>query len=212
MRLIVKPVATLALLALAAGVALAAAPPKPGQDPFAKFGDEHKYTFELLRMARQIQGLDMDAKHALAPGQAKKVLAILLPLRSKPKLTQTQAKSAVNSLKMVFTADQLKAMAKLKSETRVAVHHGGPGGPPPGLKGKPGMHVGPPPNARSGGTHMTPAAMKDWNPFYVNKSNPNAAGMSKHWDDFFGKLQARAKGKPVKSPVKASNARGKGKK
>jgi len=145
-----------------------------------------------MRMADNIGALDKDKKHALSAAQAKKVLVILKPLRAKPKLTQVVAKQTLASLKKVFTADQLNAMARIKPKVQA---HPRPGGPPPGGPG--GPPPGPPPNMQNGGSPPGPNAMQDFNPFYAKapKGDKRAAEQVKHMNDFFAHLEEKAKGK-----------------
>lgn len=148
--------------------------------------EKYKYTFQLTTMVRHIGDIDKDKKYTLTPSQAKQVLAILTPWRTKPKMTQDQAKEVMRKLKKVFTAGQLNAMARIKS------HFGqGPGqGPRPGGAGQ----VRPPQGARR---HFDPNAMKDFNPFYTKapKGDTRAAERAKRWNEFFAALQAKAKKK-----------------
>jgi len=162
--------------------------PGGGANPFAQMREKYKYTFQLMSMVRHIGDIDRDPKYTLTPAQAKKVLAVLQPLRSKPKMTQDQAKSALKGLKPIFTLAQLNAMARISS---------GPGGRSGG-----GMGMGGPggPGGAPGGNAATrprfdPNAMKDFNPFYAKASgNDFAARGAQRWNAFFAGLQARAKG------------------
>lgn len=172
--------------------------------PFAQFREQHKYTFQLMTMVRHIGEIDKQPKYALTPDHAKRTIAILKPLRSRPKLTQDQAKTTLKALKAVFTADQLNAMARVQD--RRPGMGGGPGGPGgPGGRG-PGMGGPGGPGGRgpgmggpggAGRPRMDPNAMKNFNPFYTSGggSNPMAARMAQRWSEFFSKLEQRAKHK-----------------
>lgn len=145
-----------------------------------------------MRVTRQISGLNGDKKHALTAAQAKKVLAILKPLRAKTKLTATEAKAIRAKLNAVFNNAQLDAMANSRGGfgrggQRPVGGQGGPGGPGRGGPGGPG---GQRPDFNS-------AAMKDFNPFYskVAKSDERGAERAKRMDQFFAEIEKIAKGK-----------------
>lgn len=204
-----KIVALAVLTMLVATTAFAQAPGAGGGNPqFAQFREEHKFTFQLMQMVRHIGDIDRDPKHTLTPAQAKKVGAVLKPLRSQPKLTQDQAKQALKSLKVIFTVDQLNAMAKIKSPQRFG---GGqrPGGGfsgAPGGQGRPGG-----PGGQNGNRpRMDPARMKNFNPFYAkaDKSDQFAADRAKRWNDFFSRLDAKAKGAKA-APAKSKAVKAK---
>ena len=176
MRNAFRKIMTLAAMALL--LATAALAQGPGGPPPGDFRDEHKYTFQLMHLARQIGEIDKNSKYALSPAQAKKVFAVLKPLRSKPQLTQAQAKVAVQKLQKVFTAAQLKAIAQAKPHFGHRMAGGPPGGPGPQAGPREHPHM-----------RMDPGAMKNFNPFYAKDNNP----MSKHWDGFFNGLEKKAK-------------------
>lgn len=175
-----------------------------GSGPMAQFRNEHKFTFQLMQMVRKIGEIDQNPKYALKPAQAKKILGVLKPLRSKPTLTQDQAKTAIKKVQAVLTVDQLNAMARIKERPRG--FGGGPGGgqgmgrPGGGGFGGPGMGA---PGGRPGGQgnrpRMDASRMKNFNPFYKNPKAPAqgfAARGAKRMDTFFADLQKKAgKGK-----------------
>lgn len=192
-------VLSLTLAAFAAGMCAAQA---PGGGGFAQMREKYKYTFQLMQTVRHIGEIDKDPKYTLSPAQAKQVLAVLQPLRSKPKLTQDQAKSALIGLKKIFNVQQLNAMARIKDR-----RPGGPGGQgrpgggmgmggPGGGQGRPGGFGGP---GGPGGNRprFDPNKMKDFNPFYakVKADDPMAAGRAKRTNEFFASLQSKASGK-----------------
>lgn len=187
--------------------------PGGGSNAFSQMREKYKYTFQLMSMVRHIGDIDRDPKYKLTPAQAKKVLAVLQPLRSKPKMTQDQAKAALKGLKPIFTVAQLNAMARIPSSPGVRPGGGtGMGGGRPGGPGGPG---GAPGGNRPGGSaanrpSFDPNAMKDFNPFYSKASgNSFAARGAQHTNALFAGLQARAKGS--KAPVApAMNSRGPG--
>lgn len=177
--------------------AQAPGPQRPNGAGFGAMREQSKYTFQLMRMVRHIEAIDKNKKYTLTPAQAKQVLAVMNPIRSKPKLTQDQAKAALKKLKAIFTVDQLNAMAAIKDPPRRMGPGGGPGGPRPG--GGPG---GPPPGAQM--RPPDPNTMKDFNPFYskAKPSFPGQADRKKRTDEFFKGLATKAKsaGKPPAKP------------
>jgi len=187
--------AALALLTIsAASAAFAQAPGAGGNPQFAQFREQHKFTFQLMQMVRHIGIIDRDPKYALTSAQAKKVVAVLKPLRTKPKLTEDQARDTLKSLKPIFTVKQLNGMAKIKAPPRRFS-----GQRPGGGFGRPGGQGGPGGNRPPGMRRFDPARMKDFNPFYskVSKSDPMSADRAKMWNDFFSRLDAKAKGQKV---------------
>lgn len=160
-----------------------------GTDQFDQFRERHKYTFQLMNMVRNISEINKDPKYTLTQTQAKQVLAVLEPLRSKPKLTQDQAKETIKALKKVFTVNQLNAMARIKSPRRV------PDGSRLG-----GSSAGP---RQADRPRLNPDAMKDFNPFYskVKAGDEFAARRVKRWNEFFAALQEKAKGTKTTKPT-----------
>lgn len=161
----------------------------PGGGMFAQMREKYKFTFQLMSMVRHIGEIDKNPKYALSPVQAKRTLAVLQPLRSKPKMTQDQAKDALRGLKPIFTVDQLNAMAKIKDRPmgQRRMGGGGPGGPGGPGGGGPGGPGGRP-------RMMDPNAMKDFNPFYT-KGGPKdefSQRRAQRWNEFFGNLQNKA--------------------
>jgi len=156
--------------------------------PAAGFREKYKYTFQLMQMVRHIGEMEKDKKYALTPAQAKKVLAVLKPLRSKPKLTQDQAKQALKDLKSALTAEQLNAMARMRTRFRP--------GPPGG--------AGPRAGGQQPQRRWDPNAMKDFNPFYskAKVDDPRAKERQKRWNEFFSKLEQKAKSGAAGAPAK----------
>ncbi len=174
----------LAVLLVAIFAVTAVAQQQQGGGQFSAIREKYKYTFQLMTMVRHIGEINKDKKYTLTPAQAKSVLAILKPWRTKPKMTQDQAKTVAKNLKKVFTASQLNAMARIKS------HFGQ--GPRPGGQG------GDRPRNQNGGQHrFDPNRFKDVNPFYtkIDKNDPRSAERVKRWNEFFAGLEARAKAK-----------------
>ncbi|MDI6827229.1 MAG: hypothetical protein QME62_01955 [Armatimonadota bacterium] len=179
------------LVAFTAGVALAQQP--PGASQFQAFREKHKYTFQLMQMVRHIGEINKDKKYTLTPDQAKKVLAVLKPLRSKPKLTQDEAKKALKDLKPIFTAAQLNAMARIKPKFE---QRRSPSGPPQRPNGQEPRR--PPQNSERRGPDLN--AMKDFNPFYSKapKGDERAAERVKRMNEFFAELEKKASAKKTK--------------
>lgn len=146
---------------------------------FAEFQEQHKYTFQLMRMAGNIGKLD-EAQAPLTKAQAKQVLAVLQPLRAKETLTQDEAKEALKGLKKVLTEKQLNKIAAMKQPERRGGGMGGnrartEGGRAPGGQRPP---------------RMDPNAMKNFNPF--NTDSPMGARGRERWDETFKALEAKA--------------------
>jgi len=175
----------IALLLLVAFAAVVTAQQQGGGGQYAAMREKYKYTFQLMTMARHIGELQKDKKYAPTSAQAKQILAILKPLRTKPKLTQDEAKGVLIKLKKVFTAGQLNAMARMKSKFGSR-----PQGQRPAGQGSQGQN-------NNGQRKFDPNAMKDFNPFYtkVAKGDTRAAERVKQWDQFFAALEKKAKGK-----------------
>ncbi|MDH7481237.1 MAG: hypothetical protein QHH26_04560 [Armatimonadota bacterium] len=191
MRRFIVPIGICLLVVFTAAVVCAQQQPS-GANQFQAFREKHKYTFQLMQMVRHIGEINKDKKYTLTPEQAKKVLAVLKPLRSKPKLTQDEAKKALKDLKPIFTAAQLNAMARIKPKFE---QHRGPGGPP----GGPGeQQRRPPQNVERRRPNLN--AMKDFNPFYskVPKGDERAAERVKRMNEFFAALEKKANSKKTK--------------
>lgn len=172
---------------------------------------------DLMRMVILISQIERTPDHALKPAQAKKMLAVLTPLRSKATLTDDEASKAASALKAVFTADQLEVLEKMQA---MAAGQNRPGGqkPPenPNFKGKygdlPSQRVewktvsknpsgappkppqGPPPPPGAGRPEQV-RRLRDFNPFYakVAEGDQRAARNAKHIDGFFDMLEKKAK-------------------
>ena len=220
--------AGLLLMVLTAIAAVAQPPPGAGgfqmtpemqrrMEEFRKWREAHRYTFQLTSTLRTLEELDKDQKTRLTPAQAKKILAVLQPLRNKPKMTQDDAKNALKQIKAALNVSQLNAMARIEAERRnrrggpggagggMGMRPGGPGGAPGGAPGaRPGGNNGARPGGpggagRPGGGQWQmpdPAAMKDFNPFKPDpKMGQFAQRGAEYWNNFFKGLQQRASGK-----------------
>ncbi len=203
-----------AFVVMAAMAAVAQPPPGAGgfqmtpemqrrMEEFRKWREAHKYTFQLTSTLRGLEMLDRDAKTKLTPAQAKKILAVLQPLRNKPKMTQDDAKNALKQIKAALTVNQLNALARFEAERRN--RRGGPGGGmgmrPGGMGGPPGGAPGARPGAPGGPGGARPqmpnlSQMKDFNPFKPNpQMGPFGQRAAEYWNNFFKGLQQRAAGK-----------------
>ena len=172
-------------------------PPKgtPGEAP-SDFRKQHEQMFKLQHTFLTLAILDRTGTSTLTQSQAKQILDIMTPLRSKPKLTEAEAKQTLARVNKVLTAGQLKAIADAESARG---NHQGPGDgqhprPPAGAPG-PGQK---PPEGAPGQPHQgrqfDPEAMKDFNPFYTG--GPNGGGMGpaqgRRLDTFFDALKKKA--------------------
>lgn len=202
------------VMALAAGAAAQQPGPASGRAgnsaAFEEFREKHKYTFELIDTVRKLGEIDKDKKYALTQAQAKQVLAVLKPLRDKPKLTQAQAKQALGGVKKPLTLEQLNAMSRIKQPGRPGRGQGLAAGPRPGSGQRPGGPPpgGPPgePGARPAQRGLDPKTMQDFNPFYskATASDPGSAQRAKRWNEFFSSLERKAN--PPKAGASAGTA------
>lgn len=165
---------------------------------FEEFREKHKHTFELVDTVRKLGEIDKDKKYALTQAQAKQVLAVLKPLRDKPKLTQAQAKQALSGVKKPLKVEQLNAMSRIKQPDRPGRGQGLAAGPRPGAGQRP---AGPPPGGPPGEPGTRPAqrgldakTTQDFNPFYskATAGDPGSAQRAKRWNEFFSSLEKRA--------------------
>lgn len=171
--------------------------PKDFQDAMSKIG--------LLMAVSEISALNKNKTHALSGAQAKKVLSILNPLRSKPKLSCAEAQAVSGKLQKVITPSQErayeemmkvemdKAMRKMKASGKTpgmyrqlpkgANAHMGPGGRKFG---------GPKPDAKQ--MARANEEMKSFNPLYsgLGKGSKSAIRVVHSMDTFFNDLKKRA--------------------
>ena len=144
----------------------------------SQFREEHKWTFQLTRLVRNISRLDSDKKFPLAASQAKSVLGVLNPLRKQKTMDQEQAKTAIRQLQDILTEDQRTAISTMAPEHQFR-REAGPGGGPP----------------QSRRPTMDPKAMENFNPFNPPKDSPMAQRGAERMNQLFKGLEARAKGK-----------------
>jgi hypothetical protein len=172
-------------------------PPPPG--PFGQMREKQKYTFQLMGMIRDVSVINKNPKYTLSSNQAKRLLAVLKPLRSKPKLTQDQAKTALKDVKKILTVNQLNAVAAVKAKPQMGQHRMGPGGPSSGGAPRP-----------QPGRRFDPNAMKDFNPLYVKpgSSSKQTFGPAKELNDFYAALERKAK-QSTSAPAQKGKTTGK---
>ena len=96
-------------------------------------------TMQLMRLPRQISELNKDKKTALTPGQAKQILAIVKPLRSKSKLPSDQAKLVSEKIHKVLTGAQIDAMSSQRGFGHGGGRRGGGRQPEGGWKPRDGV-------------------------------------------------------------------------
>jgi len=170
-------------------------PPKGTRGEGASgFRQQHEQMFKLQHTFLTLAALEKTDKGTLTQSQAKQILDIMTPLRSKPKLTEEEAKQTLARVNKVLTAGQLKAIADAESGRG---DHQGPrdGQRPPPPAGATGQK---PPEGAPGPPHQPrqfdPEAMKDFNPFYTG--GPNGGGMGpaqgRRLDTFFDALKKKA--------------------
>jgi polyhydroxyalkanoate synthesis regulator phasin len=177
MRDFVRVLSLSAILAMAVSLASAQPPPEGGVPPqVSEFREKHKYTFQLMETVRKLMEMEKDPKVALTKEQAKRVLDILKPLQKKEKLTQEEAKEVLKELKKVLTAKQLTAMGKIKPQRRPMA--GQPRPPQEGSQRRPAFD---------------PERMKNFNPFYLNPSDPRSK--ERPMARFLEDLERKARGK-----------------
>lgn len=192
----IMTILVIAVMVMTSSIALLAQETKqtPSQRPNAgawtTMQEKYKYTFQLMQMVGHIGEIDKDKKYTLTPAQAKQVLDVLKPLRSKPKLTQDQAKKALKDLKKVFTAKQLNAIARIKPRIRQGQQGSNP-------RANAGARPRPEAGNRNPQRRFDPNAMKDFNPFYSKapKDDQRAQARIKRWNEFFAALEKKAKSK-----------------
>lgn len=225
-------------VALVAGIALSAAPsaraqfggPPPGGGPGGGPGgfqmtpemqkrfkamqawrDNHKNIVALQQTLRALGDMDQDPTTKITPAQAKKILPVLKTWRTKPVMTDDQARSVNKQVTAALTIPQIKKIAMTRGGgfgggRRGGGGQGGPGGggfggPRPGGFGGPGgggggfggpRPGGGGPGGRGGG--FDPSRLKDYNPlnpdsFPFEQARPR---MKQRIDGLIASLKARA--------------------
>jgi hypothetical protein len=153
-----------------------------GPAAMKQFREDHKYTFQLVRLLNNISRLDKDGKYPLSKTQAKSLLDILLPLRTQGQMTQDDAKDTIKTVQIVLTIDQRTTIGEMPQRQP------GAGGGAPGGPGGAGFQGGPGGAPRA---QFDPVAMKDFNPLNPKTVMPGRNN-GKRMDDFFAALQAKA--------------------
>ncbi len=202
--------------AVFAAFAVACSAQQPGARPgrqgssaaFAEFREKHKNTYELTDTVQKLSEMDKDKRYTLTQAQAKSILSVLKPLRSKPKLTQNEARLALAGVKKPLRQVQLNALSATRPSTRPGGRQGLAAGPRPGdgptqyrprpdgarqdNRQQPGASNRP--NARTENRAFDPAAMQNFNPFYskATSSEPRSAQRARRWDAFFNSLERKA--------------------
>jgi hypothetical protein len=176
MKKLALPLAAALLLTISGAVRAQGGPPGGGggmqmspemQAMFKKFQewrDKNKNLSSVNRTIGAIAEFEKDKTTALTKDQAKKILAVLGPWKSKPVMTDANAKDMLKQVGATFTPAQAKKLAQVMSEQRGGFGGGGMrgggapggGGGRPGGGGAPGGGGGRP----GGGMQMDPAAMK----------------------------------------------------
>ncbi len=118
----------------------------PGQSPRGPGGaggrGEHRMgAFALMRLFRGIGRMEEDGKTPLTPQQAKAILALMTPLRSKEKLTPEEAEKVRTQLDAQLTQAQHDSLKQAEQNRGGwgGGQRGGPGGAGPGgQQGGPG--------------------------------------------------------------------------
>ena len=176
---------------------------------------EFRDKFQLMRLQRGITGLQSNPETALTAAQAKKILAVLVPLRSKAKLSSEEAKTAVAKIQKVFTLAQVDAMSQMRPGgqnrgmgQRQGMNGGnmgsgqnrqmGPGGQRPAMNGAGPGQRGSNAGGKNGMRNFDPNMLKDFNPLYVGKpakDDKMAQDRAQRLNKFFTGLRKIAKDK-----------------
>jgi len=178
----------------------------PSREEMERMREANKYHMQLMRLVGNIERLERESTAPLTAQQARLVLDILTPLRTKDKLTEDMAKETILQLQRVLTVDQRTEIGKLPERRFGGAGdrpgnppNAGPGGPPDGGGGGPPPggpplvgNDGPPAGERPGGgpPRFNPAMLKDFNPFHPAAGQPGPDG--DRWEAFFTALEAKA--------------------
>ncbi|MDX1931042.1 MAG: hypothetical protein SFU56_00405 [Capsulimonadales bacterium] len=93
--------------------------------------DNHKNFQQLTGTLRAITEMDKETSTKLTKDQAKKILTVITPWKSKPTMTDPQARTVMNDIAKVLSPTQIKRYAAIQAEGRGGMR-GGPGGGGPG--------------------------------------------------------------------------------
>lgn len=169
MKKLALPLAAALLLTISGAVRAQGGPPGGGGGPspemmsmFKKMGEwreKNKNLFNVGRTMGALAEFEKDKTTALTKDQAKKILAVVGPWKSKPVMTDANAKDLLKQVGATFTPAQAKKLAQIAKEAAARRGgFGGGGGAPGGGGGRPGG--GAPGGGGGGGMQMDPAAMK----------------------------------------------------
>ena len=162
-----------------------------------KFNANNKHFASLTRTLRSLGKLEEDSKTALTKDQAKKFLGIYKAWKSKPTMSNDQAKDVNKQINSILTIAQIK---KLNTGGQGMGRGGGgfggggrPGGGGPGGGGPGGGR----PGGGMGSFKMPEPSL--YNPFNPStspfaKANPQMAQrFTQRYNEFISKLEAKAK-------------------
>jgi hypothetical protein len=175
------------VLALIASVAFS----QEGFSSFQKWREEHKATFQLRTMVtRGLAECEQNKATEIKQPQAKQLLAVLTPWRSKAKMTQAEARATIQQVQKVLEAKQVTAIDKvlLEEQHRLAELTAG-SAPRPGAPATPSAGGG------SNRLPFDPVKSKNFNPFNPAKDSPMYDRNKARNDKLFAFLTARASGK-----------------
>ncbi|WP_394796490.1 hypothetical protein [Armatimonas sp.] len=154
MKKLALPLAAALLLTISGAVRAQGGPPGGGMGGaapspemmamFKKFGEWREKNKSLSSVGRTLGALaefEKDPKTALTKDQAKKILAVVGPWKSKPIMTDANAKDMLKKVGATFTPQQAKKLAQIMSE-RGGFGGGGGGGMRMGGGGAPGGGAG----------------------------------------------------------------------
>ncbi len=155
-----------------------------------KWGDSHKNAQTLSDMIFQIGEMNKTAGFELDKKQASTLLGIINPWRSKPDMSESEAKEVNKKIGASLTTKQIKKMTTIETPRQKMRKNGG------GMGGGGGARPGGGGGAGGAGGFKFPDPPKGgWNPlnpetFPFEMARPQMkAGM----DKFVGDLQSRAK-------------------
>lgn len=185
--LLLPLVATVALTATVQAQAPGGRPggPPPSPAMMAKFQawrhfrDTHKNVSALQQSLRAIGQMEKDPKTKLNKKQAHAVLAVINKWKSKPALTDAQAREVNTQLTAPLSLAQIKQIAIAGERRRGGPGGGGPGGGGPGGGGPGGARRGGP-GGPGGGGRMNPASFPS--PREYNPLNPATSPMTRGVD------------------------------
>lgn len=185
---------------------------RPQRRPDGAEGSDAIRNMQSLRMVMGISRIDVNE---ITPNQAKQILDILTPLRSKSRVTEQEWQQVGANLQKVFTAEQMEAMFRPRTDTQFGRRpdQGSSSDRPtrerpqsaPTDGQRPAMEPRAPREPSSGTrperpsqpqteTRRDPDLMRDFNPFYSQapEGDERAEARVKRMDEFFSGLKKRA--------------------